>query len=126
VVLRGGGDKPNYDAESVRVCEQSLMDAGLAPNLVVDCSHGNSLKDYKRQGEVVENCVDQIIDGNKSIIGFMLESNLFEGNQSVTEDLSLLKYGVSVTDACIGWEETEKVITHIHERLEDVLPNRNS
>lgn len=126
VVLRGGGEKPNYDADSIRVCEQSLKEARLAPNLVVDCSHGNSMKDYKRQGEVVENCVDQIVNGNKSIIGFMLESNLFEGKQTVTEDLSLLKYGVSVTDGCIGWDETEELITHIHERLKEVLPKRNT
>jgi len=124
VVLRGGGGKPNYDSVSIALCEQSLKEAKLAPNLVVDCSHGNSMKDYQLQPLVVDNCINQIIEGNESIIGLMLESNLFEGNQPVPENLSDLKYGVSVTDACIGWEETEQLLLSAHEKLKDVLHKR--
>jgi len=124
VVLRGGGGTPNYDSVSIALCEKALKEAKLAPNLVVDCSHGNSMKDYKLQPLVVDNCVNQIIEGNQSIIGLMLESNLFEGNQTVPEDLSSLKYGVSVTDACIGWNETEQLLLATHEKLKDVLPKR--
>ncbi len=124
VVLRGGGGMPNYDSVSITLCEKALEEANLAPNLVVDCSHGNSMKDYKLQPLVVENCVNQIIEGNQSIIGLMLESNLFEGNQPVPEDLSKLQYGVSVTDACIGWDETEKLLLTTHEKLQDILPKR--
>jgi len=124
VVLRGGGGKPNYDEENIAKCEKELEKAGLSKNLVVDCSHGNSDKDYKQQSNVVKHCVNQIIDGNQSIVGLMLESNLFEGSQPVPEDLSQLKYGVSVTDACIGWEETEQLLRNASEKLQSVLPNR--
>jgi len=124
VVLRGGGGKQNYDSVSVSLCEQALEKADLPTNLVVDCSHGNSMKDYNLQPLVVDNCMNQIVEGNKSIVGLMLESNLFEGNQSVPDDLSKLKYGVSVTDACIGWEATEELILGLRDKLKDVLPER--
>ena len=124
-VLRGGGGKSNYDAGSIASCEQELEGAGLPMNLVVDCSHGNSKKDHRLQVEVLENISQQIKEGNHSIIGAMLESNLHEGNQKVPEDLSKLKYGVSVTDACIDWETTEKILRHAHEQLKDVLPKRD-
>jgi len=124
VVLRGGGGKSNYDSVSISLCEQELEKASLPTNLVVDCSHGNSMKDYNLQPLVVDNCINQIIEGNQSIVGLMLESNLFEGNQSVPDDLSALKYGVSVTDACIGWDTTEKLLLGMQEKLKAPLRQR--
>lgn len=124
VVLRGGGGRPNYDSVSIAMCEQELADAGLEQNIVVDCSHGNSMKDHHLQPLVVENCVNQILEGNRSIVGLMLESNLVEGNQAVPEKLAELKYGVSVTDACIGWETTEQTLSEANDKLRDVLPGR--
>ena len=124
VVLRGGGGRPNYESQFVRECETQLSQAGLPQNIVVDCSHGNSSKDYARQPIVFEDCVQQILDGNESIIGFMLESNLNEGNQPVPKDLSQLQYGVSVTDACISWETTEKLLRQARERLKPVVAAR--
>ena len=124
VVLRGGGGKPNYDSANIALCEQELKKNNLPQNLVVDCSHGNSMKDYNKQSLVVDDCIDQINAGNQSIVGLMLESNLFEANQPVPEDLSRLKYGVSVTDACMGWEMTEQVLLGLHDKLKDSLPAR--
>lgn len=117
IILRGGGSKPNFDAESVLDAEAKLKKANLPPRIVIDCSHGNSNKDYKRQAGVFENVIQQIVDGNTSIVGMMLESNLFEGSQAMPNDLTELKYGVSVTDKCIGWEETEKIILDAYQRL---------
>jgi len=124
VVLRGGGGKPNYDADSIGRCEQALTKAGLPMNIVVDCNHGNSMKDPTRQPAVVDDCTRQMLNGNKSIVGFMLESHLFEGNQSIPQDLSKLKYGVSVTDACMGWDMTEKTLRELHAKLKPVIANR--
>ncbi|MDH5219272.1 MAG: 3-deoxy-7-phosphoheptulonate synthase [Gammaproteobacteria bacterium] len=124
VVLRGGGGTHNYDSVSIAQCEKALSAANLALNITVDCSHGNSSKDPANQPLVTENCVNQIIEGNKSIVALMLESNIGWGNQSIPEDLSQLKYGVSVTDACIDWETTEKCIRESAEKLKNVLPNR--
>lgn len=126
VVLRGGGGKPNYDSVSIAVCEQELEAAGLPKNIVVDCSHGNSMKDYRLQPLVVDNCANQILEGNRSIVGLMLESNLFEGNQPVPSDLRQLKYGVSVTDACISWDTTEELLLRTHEKLGSILSKRTS
>lgn len=126
VVLRGGGGKPNYDSVSIAVCEKELEAGGLPANIVVDCSHGNSMKDHKLQHLVAENCINQILEGNRSIVGLMLESNLQEGSQSVPGDLSQLQYGVSVTDACIGWEQTEELLLGLHEKLDGILANRNA
>lgn len=124
VVLRGGGGKPNYDSVNVAICEQELEKSGLKKNIMIDCSHANSSKDANLQPLVMQDVANQILDGNKSIIGLMVESNLNFGNQSIPSDLSQLKYGVSVTDACIDWETTEKSIREMHEKLKDVLPNR--
>ena len=124
VVLRGGGGKPNYDAEHIAECEKALVSAKLPLNITVDCSHGNSSKDPANQSKVVENCIEQINAGNQSIIGFMLESNLGWGNQSIPEDLSQLKYGVSVTDACIDWDTTETLLRHMHTTLKDKIATR--
>ncbi|HXH02637.1 MAG TPA: 3-deoxy-7-phosphoheptulonate synthase [Candidatus Competibacteraceae bacterium] len=123
VVLRGG-TQPNYDSVAIALCEQELEKAGLPSNIVVDCSHGNSNKDPALQPLVFHDCVHQILEGNRSIIGLMLESHINWGNQPIPEDLSQLKYGVSVTDACIDWPTTEQVLREAHAKLKDVLPGR--
>ncbi|MCU0515997.1 MAG: 3-deoxy-7-phosphoheptulonate synthase [Oscillatoria sp. Prado101] len=118
IILRGGGGQPNYDAATVKKVEEKLKAANLPTNVVIDCSHGNSNKDYKRQSAVFEDVIGQIASGDTSIVGLMLESNLCEGNQPLTgEGRAQLKYGVSVTDPCIGWEETEKLILAAWEKL---------
>ncbi len=124
VVLRGGNGKPNYDSVSVASCEQDLAKAKVAQNIMVDCSHANSNKNHALQTLVMENVANQIIDGNKSIIGLMIESNIGAGNQNIPANLCDLQYGVSVTDACIDWDTTEKSIKHMYATLKDVLPKR--
>lgn len=124
VVLRGGGGKPNYDSVSVALCEQALDKAGLRNSIMVDCSHANSNKDPGLQPLVMQDIAHQILEGNKSIQGLMVESHLNWGNQSIPENLADLKYGVSITDACIDWETTEKAIRDMRDKLKDVLPNR--
>ncbi|MFV1873270.1 MAG: 3-deoxy-7-phosphoheptulonate synthase [Oleiphilus sp.] len=124
VVLRGGGGKPNYDSVNVAICEKELEKSGLKQNIMIDCSHANSNKDANLQPLVMQDVCNQILEGNKSIVGLMVESNLNFGNQSIPADLSELKYGVSVTDACIDWETTENAIRDMHSKLKDVLPKR--
>lgn len=124
IVLRGGGNRPNYDSVSIAMCEQELARNGLAARIVVDCSHGNSNKDPALQPLVAEDCAHQIIEGNRSIVGLMLESNLHGGNQPIPKDLTQLKYGVSVTDACIDWPATDKLIRSLRTKLKDVLSTR--
>ena len=116
VILRGG-NQPNFDAENVKDVENKLKEAKLPSRIVIDCSHGNTNKNYKLQSSVFENIVQQIVDGNTSIVGMMLESNLSEGNQPINCKREELKYGVSVTDPCIGWEETERVILAAYDKL---------
>ena len=125
VILRGG-KKPNYGPEDVAQCEKEMLQAGLRPSLMIDCSHGNSNKDFRRQSGVAESAVAQIKDGNRSIIGLMLESNIHEGNQSSEQPRSEMRYGVSVTDACINWETTESLLRNIHQDLNGVLAARLS
>ena len=120
LVLRGGGGRANYDAVSIAVAERELTAASLPPNIVVDCSHGNSNKDPSLQPMVAENCVAQISDGNRSIVGLMLESHLKAGNQPIPKDLSQLEYGVSITDPCIDWPTTEILLLKMHESLQRV------
>ncbi|HEY9691937.1 MAG TPA: 3-deoxy-7-phosphoheptulonate synthase [Oculatellaceae cyanobacterium] len=117
VILRGGDRQPNFDAANVKIAEEKLKEANLPPRIVIDCSHGNTNKDYKLQGAVFENVVQQIVEGNSSIVGMMLESHLSEGSQKIPHKLDQLKYGVSVTDKCINWEETEKIILAAHQKL---------
>lgn len=124
VVLRGGNGKPNYDSVSVAICEQELTKAGIRPNIMVDCSHANSNKDPALQPLVMENVANQILEGNNSIVGLMVESHLGWGNQSIPKNLCDLKYGVSITDACIDWDTTEKALRSMHAKLKDVLPKR--
>ncbi len=124
VVLRGGDGKPNYDSVSVSLAEQQLKDAGIPTNIMVDCSHANSNKDHDLQPLVMENVTNQILEGNKSIIGIMVESNLRPGNQKITPNLDDLEYGVSITDACIDWKTTERSLRDMSEKLKEVLPKR--
>ncbi|MBB2895027.1 3-deoxy-7-phosphoheptulonate synthase [Pseudomonas sp. AS2.8] len=124
VVLRGGNGKPNYDSVSVTLCEQALVKAKVKPNIMVDCSHANSNKDAALQPLVMDNVANQIVEGNNSIVGLMVESHLGFGSQPIPADLSQLEYGVSVTDACIDWAMTEKSILDMHRKLKAVLPRR--
>lgn len=124
VVLRGGGGRPNYDTVSVSLCEQELSKAGLPANLVVDCSHANSSKDPSLQPLVMADVVRQIAEGNKSLVGLMIESNLEAGNQPIPEHLGELRYGVSVTDACVDWGTTAQMLRDARVKLRDVLEER--
>jgi 3-deoxy-7-phosphoheptulonate synthase len=124
IILRGG-KQPNYDSVCVADCEESLQGHGVNASLVVDCSHANSAKDYRRQPLVAQNVVNQILEGNQSIIGIMLESHLNAGNQSSNgKKVSELDYGVSITDGCISWDETHKLIHETRTKLITVLPLR--
>ena len=124
VVLRGGNGKPNYDSVSVALCEQALTKAKITPNIMVDCSHANSNKDPALQPLVMENVANQILEGNQSIIGLMVESHLNWGCQAIPKNLEDLQYGVSITDACIDWASTENTLRSMHAKLKDVLPKR--
>lgn len=117
IILRGGVHGPNYYENDVESAERDMLKAGLYPAIVIDCSHANSNKDYTRQKRVLRSVIDQKIWGNESIKGFMLESNLKEGAQKIPQNLNELEYGVSVTDQCIGWEETEKILLHAQSLL---------
>jgi len=114
VVLRGGRLRTNYDAESIREAAESLQKAGLPPVLMVDCSHANSLKQHAKQEEVWRSLIEQRLAGSKPITGVMIESNLSEGSQSIPKNLAELRYGVSVTDACVGWDVTERLLRWGH------------
>ncbi len=124
IVLRGGSNGPNYDSVHIALCEDALAKAGVSGNIMVDCSHANSNKEPELQPLVMENVTNQVLEGNKSIVGLMIESHLKPGNQSIPEDLSKLEYGVSVTDGCIGWDTTEAAIRSMRDKLKDVLPER--
>jgi 3-deoxy-7-phosphoheptulonate synthase len=126
VVLRGGSNGPNYDSVHVAQCEHALLEGGVNNNIMIDCSHANSNKDPNVQPLVLKDVTHQIMEGNQSIIGVMIESNINAGNQSIPKDLSELKYGVSVTDACIDWTTTETAILEMADKLRDVLPARTS
>ena len=109
LVLRGG-EKPNYDAESITLAENWIAKGGLEQSILVDCSHANSGKKHEQQLKVWENILKQKTDGNTSIAGVMIESNICGGNQPFPEDPDKLRYGVSITDECISWEETERML----------------
>lgn len=126
IVLRGGGGRTNYDSVSVNLCEQQLLKARIPANIMIDCSHANSNKDPRQQTLVTSNVADQIVNGNQSIVGLMVESNLEWGKQSIPENLADLKYGVSVTDACIDWATTETMIRALRDKVRAVLPGRKS
>ena len=126
IVLRGGSNGPNYDSVHISLCEEALAGAGLQPNIMVDCSHANSNKQPELQPLVVENVGNQILEGNQSIVGLMIESNLKAGNQPIPANLNDLEYGVSVTDGCIDWETTEKCLRDLRGRVREVLPGRRA
>lgn len=117
VVLRGGRARTNYDAESLKDAEAQLAKAGLPAVLMVDCSHANSGKQHARQEDVWNSLIQQRAAGNKALIGAMVESYLGEGSQPIPKDLGALKYGVSVTDACLGWDITERMLRSGHAAL---------
>jgi 3-deoxy-7-phosphoheptulonate synthase len=121
LVLRGGNHGPNFGAESIGEAKHRLEAAGVPSQLMVDCSHGNSNKDHKLQGTAFKDVVSQKVSGDQNIIGLMLESNLNAGNQRLCEDLSQLEYGVSITDACIDWGETEVLLNWAHEAMGDLV-----
>ena len=116
IVLRGGA-RPNYDSVSIREASALLKEKGLRDAIIVDCSHANSRKKHQEQAVAWRDVINQRISGNRAIIGLMLESNLFEGRQENTGDLATLKYGVSITDACISWKTTEDLILSAHQQL---------
>ena len=116
IVLRGGA-KPNYNKDDIIECENLLKENGLAARIMIDCSHDNSNQDYRNQGKVIEDITNQIAAGNKSIFGLMLESNLFSGKQKILDKKEEMQYGVSVTDGCIDWLETHKVIKQLAIKL---------
>ena len=125
VILRGG-KQPNYDSVNIAECEQEIIAQGIKPSIVVDCSHGNSNKDYNRQPLVATNVFNQILEGNQSIIGIMLESNINAGNQSSDLPRDELAYGVSVTDACIDFETTKQLFKEADEMLAAKLIERTA
>ncbi len=122
VVLRGGRAKTNYDADSIRAAEQQLISENLPAVLMVDCSHANSEKQHKRQEDVWHSVIEQRVEGTRSLIGLMVESHLHEGNQPIPKDAKDLRYGVSITDSCIGWEATERMLRWGYNALEKIIP----
>jgi len=126
VILRGGRSRPNYDTTSLAEAEQRLVQAGLPPVLMVDCSHANSGKQHARQEEVWHSVIEQRVAGNWGLIGAMVESYLNEGNQPFPNEPSQLCYGVSITDACLGWEATERMLRWAAEKLAAVRRARAS
>ena len=113
----------NYDADSVNRASSELIDAELKPQVMIDCSHANSQKEYQRQADVCNDVCRQIIAGDQRIIGIMLESHLVEGRQDVT-DIKKLTYGQSITDACINWETTEELLHKLAQAVAKRRSNR--
>jgi 3-deoxy-7-phosphoheptulonate synthase len=117
IVLRGGRALTNYDPASIRAAEEKLISEKLPPVLMVDCSHANSEKKFAKQEEVWRSVIEQRVGGTKSLIGLMVESHLNEGNQPIPKNKCDLRYGVSITDSCVGWETTERMLRWGHEQL---------
>jgi len=113
MVLRGGKCGTNYHSEAVLAVAKELSKVGLTDRLMVDCSHDNSHKDYRKQAEVLKEVVSQLGKGSTHIMGVMLESHLVEGNQKLSNDLSSLTYGQSVTDACIDIDTTANLLDEL-------------
>lgn len=124
VVLRGGNGKPNYDATAIAQAENELAKGKVSGKIMVDSSHANSNKDPYLQPMVIQNIADQIKNGNRSIIGLMVESHLKGGRQDLTDDLSKLEYGKSITDGCLDWDATVKAMHELRDAVKDVLPTR--
>ena len=121
IVLRGGNDGPNFGAVTIDQAQKQLQKAGVRSQLLVDCSHGNSSKDHTKQASALKDVVGQRLAGNTDIIGCMVESNLAPGKQDLGDNPSQLNYGVSITDACIGWEETEELLTWTHAKVGEAV-----
>ena len=119
IVLRGGGGKTNYDSVNVRLTERELRANDLPVNIMVDCSHANSSKDPELQPLVLDNIAQQILEGNQSLIGVMLESHLNAGNQKLGDDKSTLEYGKSITDGCIDWQTTDTALKKLAGKLRE-------
>ncbi len=117
IILRGGEKKPNYDAETIADAIARLAKAKLPTPVMVDCSHANSLKKHDQQEHVWRSVIQQRTAGNAALFGLMLESNLHPGRQDLCADLTQLKYGISITDECIGWEKTEELLAEAHAKL---------
>ncbi len=117
MVLRGGGGQPNYDAASIAGAEALMTQNSLSPSIMVDCSHANSYKDHARQEEVLDNVMEQLAQGNRSINSLMIESNIEAGSQPLKGDAETLQYGLSITDKCIDWPTTERLLRLAHARL---------
>jgi 3-deoxy-7-phosphoheptulonate synthase len=116
IILRGSRTGSNYRKPEIVYTGELLKEAGFLPAIMVDCSHGNSEKRAERQGEVLHSLLESRTSGCREIIGFMMESNLFDGRQEIPRDLSQLKYGVSITDACLGWDKTEPLLLFAHQQ----------
>ncbi len=122
IIHRGGNNKSNYGSDDVKNSARILEQNGMKPNIMIDASHANSNKDFKMQSKVVDDVKNQLLSGEKNIIGIMLESNLVEGNQKISSR-DKLKYGQSITDSCIGWEETENIILDLDDTLKKAYEN---
>ena len=122
IIHRGGNNKSNYGSDDVKNSVRILEQNGMRPNIMIDASHANSNKDFKMQSKVVDDVKNQLLSGEKNIIGIMLESNLVEGNQKINSR-DKLKYGQSITDSCIGWEETENIILDLDDTLKKAYEN---
>jgi len=117
VIMRGGFDHPNYDPVSVTMAEEQMREAGLAPQIMIDCGHANSDKRPRLQAHVLKSALQQRFDGNTSIIGVMIESNIKEGKQPLASDPSKLEYGLSITDPCLSWEDTARLLKFARDEL---------
>ncbi|MBN2370232.1 MAG: 3-deoxy-7-phosphoheptulonate synthase [Vicinamibacteria bacterium] len=117
LVLRGGASGPNYHEETVEQAEKMIADIHVDPAIIIDCSHGNSGKQPAKQKRVLASLINQKSSGRNAIVGFMLESNLKDGSQKIPDDPAALVYGQSVTDACVGWAETEEILQEACRRL---------
>jgi len=124
LVLRGGGGQPNYDTVAISLAEQALAKAKMPSNIIVDCSHANSMKKAELQPLVMRDVVNQVRNGNRSIVGVMIESFLEAGNQPIPANLAELRYGCSVTDACIGWDTTETMLRETSDALSELVASR--
>ncbi len=117
IILRGGRGRPNYDPVSIVESIERMQKAGLPPRIVVDCSHANCGKRYTLQVHVLRDVIQQRIEGNPFILGAMLESSLKPGSQPFPPPGEVPEYGVSITDPCLGWEETEALLLESARRL---------
>ncbi|KAI8877869.1 3-deoxy-7-phosphoheptulonate synthase [Backusella circina FSU 941] len=126
VILRGSNSGPNYSQEHVAKARETCIKAGIRANIMIDCSHGNSSKDHRNQPKVAADLAEQIAAGDDSLIGVMIESNINEGNQKVpAEGPSALKYGVSITDACVDFATTEEMLSNLAEAVKTRRANKN-